>query len=431
MIRTNLRKLATAGSAIACAAIAGLSSGVLPGISPAAASESATLTKPAALGTPAALTTPVGLSTLAAHSAPAVTDAGPHNNALYGISCLKWTQCYAVGSRVAGNAANFRALAEEWNGRRWKVTSMPQPVTESRSLATAISCRSARRCVATGYHYSPSGSGYAPLAEYWNGKSWQIIQVRNPATTNSAFLNDVSCLAAAGCLAVGGSAGTNGDGAAIAERWTDGRWHFSRVPRPSGALATELDGIDCTGRDCVAVGMYEISSGRVLALAERWNGKSWHLLSAANARGTLSELDDVSCYSASLCMAVGESDWSQLRPLSELWENGRWRLVSGARMDGAALSGISCPDRRWCSAVGLDGNRPLTEVWKGRQWRVVPTAWAPGRQANELSQLSCGARTIRCVTVGARYRPGKSIGEATLAEWWNGRSWHLMATPNP
>jgi hypothetical protein len=414
MINTNLRMLATTGVAIACVAIAGLSSGILPGISAATASTPATMTAP-----------------MTARLAPAVTDGGAHNNALYGISCIKWTQCVAVGSRASGAATSFRPLAERWDGRSWKVVPMPRPADLSQALATAVSCSSARRCVATGYHYSASGNGYAPLAEYWDGRSWHIIQAINPATTNSAFLNDVSCQAFAGCLAVGGSTGPNGDGKAIAERWTHGRWHFSKVPQPSGAQATELQGISCTGRDCLAVGMYELASERVLALAERWNGRSWHLLPAASGPGSLTELQDVSCHAATLCMAVGENDWTQLRPLTELWEHGRWRHVSGGRVAGGSLSGISCPDLRWCSAVGLVGNRPLTEVWSGKRWRIVPTPWAPGRQANELSQLSCRTGSSRCVTVGARYKPDTSVREATLAEWWNGRSWHLMATPNP
>jgi hypothetical protein len=413
MINTNLRMLATTGLTIACVAIAGLSSGAL-------GTPSANAVAPPALTAPA--TARVG---------PTVSSGLAHNNALYGISCIKWTQCQAVGSRAAGAATNFTPLAEQWNGHRWKVLHMPGPGERPEALVTAISCRSADSCVATGYHYSNSGKGYAPLAEAWNGKSWHIIQELNPKTTLSAFLNDVSCQAFAGCLAVGGSTGSNGDGQAIAERWTDGGWHFSKVPQPSGAAATELDGISCTGRDCLAVGMYEVASGRVLALAERWNGKSWHLLPAASSAGSLSELQDVSCHSPTLCMAVGENDWTQLRPLTELWEHGHWRLVSGGRVAGGALSGISCPDVRWCSAVGLAGDRPLTEVWSGKGWRVVPTQWAPGRQANELSQLSCRTGLDRCLTVGARYRPGKSDGEVTLAEWWNGRSWHLMTTPNP
>jgi hypothetical protein len=70
-------------------------------------------------------------------------------------------------------------------------------------------------------------------------------------------------------------------------------------------------------------------------------------------------------------------------------------------------------------------------VWSGKKWRVVRTQLAPDNLVSELNQLSCGARTIRCVTVGARYRIGHSSDELTLGQWWDGRSWRLMPTPNP
>jgi hypothetical protein len=413
MINISVSRSAVAATAVTCTGVAALL-GIMPSGVPEAAANA-----------PAQLATPQKIAPLAA-------TASVHNNAFYAVSCLEWTQCLAVGSRAAGKAVNFRPLAARWNGKHWAVVSMPDPSNRTRALATAISCRSAGHCVATGYHYGLSGGGYAPLAEFWNGKTWRIIQRLNPSTTNSAFLNDVSCRAAAGCLAVGGSAGPNGNGQAIAERWTGSKWRFSRVPEPSGALATELNGISCTGRVCLAVGEYEIASSRIMALAERWNGTSWHLLPAVSERKMVSELAGVSCHTATSCMAVGDAESSTgLRPMAELWQDGRWRLVSGGQVNDGVFSGVSCPDLKWCVAVGLEGERQLAEVWSGRQWRVVGSQRGPGRPADEFSSLSCGAKTIRCLTVGARYEPGQSSGEATLGEWWNGRSWRLMATPNP
>jgi len=387
-------------------------------------------TSAAMASSPAALTSPKVVPALSAMS-PATAAGQVHNNALYGISCKKWTQCLAVGSRARGTAVNFRPLSEAWNGRHWKVVPMPGPTSRSRALATAISCKSPSDCVASGYHYSPTEGGYAPLAELWNGKSWHIIQQRSPATTSSSFLNDVSCLAYAGCLAVGGSAGANGNGQAIAERWTAGHWHFLKVPQPASAVATELDGIGCTGKYCMAVGMYEVSGGRVYAMTERWDGNSWNLLPAVSAQAPYTELNAVSCHTASVCMAVGDTDWTQTRPFSELWKNGHWRQVFGSRRAGGALTDVTCPDTNWCLAVGWANRKSLAELWSGKRWRVTTAQWAPGRQANELSQVSCPHGISWCATVGARYQPGQPSGEATLAEWWNGRSLRLMTTAGP
>jgi hypothetical protein len=82
-------------------------------------------------------------------------------------------------------------------------------------------------------------------------------------------------------------------------------------------------------------------------------------------------------------------------------------------------------------AVGAAGNRSLAEVWYGIDLRVVPTPAAGGLPADQLSELSCRTGNGRCVAVGDRYRPGQVFDDATLAEWWGGRAWHIMTTRNP
>src|ERR1700683_1264336 len=153
MLSTNLRTLATTGLTIAGVTIAGLASGILLNTYPATAG-----TTPAAMTVPTTAPATVRFGP----SGPAVASGHVHNNALYGISFLKWSQCLAVGSRATGSAVSFRPLAEQWNGRHWKVISMPGPTSLPRALVTAISCSSARNCVASGYHYHASGTGYAP-----------------------------------------------------------------------------------------------------------------------------------------------------------------------------------------------------------------------------------------------------------------------------
>jgi hypothetical protein len=422
---------------VACGLTAlGLAAGGLAGGSLAAGAAAAT--------TPATLSAPVGIApartlmptanapaAAAAAVRPAIANRLVLNNALYGVSCTSWKQCMAVGTRAGKVAVAFRPLAELWNGTRWRTVPMPGPVTLTRAQMSEVSCTSGRFCVAIGYHFSPGGKGYAVLAETWNGARWRIIQSRNRSGVKSAFLNAVSCRISGGCIAVGGSAGRSGEGQAIAEQWAHGRWRALPVRSPAGAVATELNGISCGRTFCVAVGLYSVASGQILTLAERWTGKSWQLLKSANARAPLSDLQDVSCNTSSLCMAVGFSDWTRERPMAELWMHGRWRLVAGGGLAGGSLSGISCPGPRRCIAVGFAGSNPLTEAWSGKNWRVLHTPRTSDRPANELNQLSCRTGSARCITVGARYKPGQFVQEATLAEWWNGKSWRVMATRNP
>jgi hypothetical protein len=365
--------------------------------------------------------------------APSIANQAAKNNVLYGVSCVTWSRCVAVGARVAGSALDFRPLAELWTGTRWQVMPTPAPTKLPRSLLAEISCQSRRDCVAVGYHYSAGGSGYALLAEHWNGQHWRIIQSVNPAGLQSAFFNGVTCAPKVGCIAVGGHSTRSGQGQGLVERWIGGHWHLMRLRWPAGARATELNGVSCYSGRCVAVGMYEDASGQqVLPLAERWTGRYWRLMRPAGSQASISILSDVSCGGPSTCMAVGVSEWAREFPLAEVWRNGRWQTVPGGKMAGGALGGVSCQVSTWCMAVGAAGNRPLTEAWFGVDWQVTQTPAISGRPpAGQLNQLSCRTGDGRCVTVGNRYSPGQTTGQATLAEWWNGNTWRLMSPRNP
>lgn len=364
---------------------------------------------------------------------PSIADHAVRNNLLYGVSCVTWSRCVAVGARVAGSALAFRPLAELWNGARWRVMPTPSPAKLPRALLAEVSCQSSRDCVAVGYHYSAGGSGYALLAEHWDGKNWRVTQSANPAGLRSAFFNGVTCAPKVGCIAVGGHSTRSGQGQELAERWTGGHWHLMRLRWPAKARATELNGVSCYQGRCVTVGMYENASGQqVLPMAERWTGRYWRLMHAASPQAQIGLLSDVSCGGPLTCMAVGVSEGANQLPFTELWRDNRWHLVQGGKVIGGTLSGVSCQLSTWCMAVGLAGKRPLTEAWFGVGWQVTKTPVISGEpSAGQLSQLSCRTHDGRCVTVGSRYPPGKVTGQATLAEWWDGNTWRQMRAVNP
>lgn len=362
-----------------------------------------------------------------------VTDASKptSSDALYGVSCTGWRQCMAVGSRAVGTGANIRPLAESWDGVKWRAVPMPGPAVSARAQVSQVSCRSKGDCVAVGYYVGPDSRDTVNLAEEWNGTSWRIILPIKPAYARSAFLNDVSCSNSAGCIAVGGYAGPSGNGRALAELWVRGRWQLLPVPVPPGARASELNGISCGSRHCMAVGAYKDASGHILTLAARLSGSSWRLLRPANSSQPITVLDNVSCQAATQCMAVGFFYGSRQVPFTELWAHGRWRPRPAGGLAAGVLTGISCPGPARCIAVGSAAGKPVAITWAGARWRVVRAAGASGRQASELNQLSCRTQTIRCIAVGAWYKPGTLAGRLALASAWNGRTWESMAAPNP
>jgi hypothetical protein len=359
--------------------------------------------------------------------APAAARQGNGTDALYGVSCLSWSRCVAVGTRLAGTSA-LRPLAERWTGKRWQVNAVPRPAKTAHAILSSISCQSRDDCVAVGYHY---GQRYQLLAEAWNGRRWKIIGSANPAGQFSAFFNAVACQRRLGCVAIGGHSGRSGNGHALAERWVSGHWQVLKLRTPAGARATELNGVSCDGGRCMAVGEYLDANGRGWTLAERWNGKSWQLLRSVSVRAPLSVLYDVSCETAKVCMAVGGSQWSRQYPLAEIWRDGRWQRVFGGKVPGGVLNGVSCAVKFGCMAAGTRGSKPLTEGWFGRNWQVTHATKGSRGLTGALSALSCRTGKHRCVTVGARFAPAAPSAQTTLAEWWGGQSWRVMATRNP
>jgi hypothetical protein len=116
--------------------------------------------------------------------------------------------------------------------------------------------------------------------------------------------------------------------------------------------------------------------------------------------------------------------------------------------DGDLLRAVSCPDSRWCVAVGWDQTVPATwyrtliEVWNGRRWSVVPSPNISRVQNDQLTGVSCSS-TSSCMAVGyvgsslpkngvATNEPTGYLGKwETLTEIWDGRTWSVVPSPNP
>jgi hypothetical protein len=363
---------------------------------------------------------------------PATANTTTTDNALSGVSCTGWAHCLAVGSRATTATTAGSPLAEQWNGSTWQVVPMPAPAGLPGAQVSRVSCLSDTYCLAVGHARRSDGLGFTTLAESWNGSGWHVIQADDPVTARSAFLDDVSCGSLAGCIAVGGHSRRPGGVNALAELWVGGRWRVLRVRWPHDALASQLDGISCAGLRCMAVGLYENTSGQILTLAERWTGKAWRWQRPADPVAPITELGDIACPTANLCLAIGFSQLYRQEPVAELWQNGGWQLVPTVRLADAFLDGISCSTRTWwCIAVGSQGRQSLTEVWSGKRWQVLADPKTDAVKAGELSQVSCQAGPTRCISVGDQVESARPAREATFAQWWDGASWHVMTTINP
>jgi hypothetical protein len=309
-------------------------------------------------------------------------------------------------------------------GSGWSVQRIPSPRHPQYSQLMAVSCASARLCVAVG----DSGSDQVALIERWNGIRWAVQSAFRPRKANSV-LDGVSCASARMCIAVGYWYTTFSQNVLV-ERWNGTKW--TREATPAGAKPdSDLDGVSCTSTSsCTAVGFYYPHSNSVASLAERWNGRRWKLQRTPNPSGEGAFLA-VSCASAKACTAVGVRGGIDLNsgPLAERYNGTKW-IVEATPDPNSQLTGVSCASASSCTAVGYtytSSQVTFAEQWDGHDWTTQPTP--NGTQPNNhLAAVSC-ASPRACTAVGQTQGNPFSGPAETLAERWNGTDWTIQSTP--
>jgi hypothetical protein len=322
----------------------------------------------------------------ATQSTPNATTAV--SSVLNGVSCPTATDCVAVGKDTNSSGRGY-ALAEQWNGTAWTLQSVPNPPSAKKYSAASlsgVSCPTATDCMAVGTASNKSGAQLA-LIEQWNGTRWAIQSVPNPQFTNQSFLNGVSCSTETACTAVGQFNTSTGGQFTLTERWNGKSWTVQSTPITAKG-PSELNGVSCpSATTCIAVGDY---GTHFISLIERWDGKSWAIQSTPKPVGYP---QSVSCSSSTACIAVGAQD-------VERWDGTSWTIQTST-ITLADPYGVSCPSTTLCVAVGSQGSSSLTlaEEWNGEIWSAQSTA-SPSDTFNGLAGVDCSSST-RCTAVGS------------------------------
>jgi hypothetical protein len=342
---------------------------------------------------------------------------------LAGVSCPQST-CEAVGSFT--DNVGVHLLAERRSNGAWALQGIPDPAGSISPSFNDVSCKSASMCVAVG-RYATSTTTVS-LAEAWNGSSWTAQATPNPTGATTTELAAISCPTLTACIAVG-DADASGSPQVLAERWNGASWSILSVPVPGGTTQSALKDVACTSAtSCVAVGSF-FNGTDTLTLAEVWNGSSWSIQSTPNPTGaTFSELDGVSCTSASACTAVGFG-------FAERWNGTSWALQTIARPPGvteAQLDRVSCTTPTACTAVGGYYDHEavqqlVVEAWNGTKWQVQQAPITTSSDSSLLYDVFCGAPTS-CTAVGSYHDP--VTGDRSLAEL-EALRWQLQNTPQP
>jgi alpha-tubulin suppressor-like RCC1 family protein len=282
--------------------------------------------------------------------------------------------------------------------------------------------------------------GDAGLINVSSASEWQLHASPNVEGSSESALAGTSCVSSTSCEAVGSDANSAGVGVTLAEHWNGSEWSIQSTPNPNAAKSSELEAVSCiSASSCEATGSYENSSGVKVALAERWNGSEWSLQQTAYLEGAKeAKLSGVSCASATACTAVGNyknASGTHL-PLAEHWDGTRWEAQTMPNPEGSQntiLYSVSCTSATACEAAGYyvqtkGGAAPLAERWDGAKWTVQSTPNPAGSQDSYLTGVSCSTANA-CTATGLWVNASSTT--VTLAERWDGSKWAIQSTPNP
>ena len=162
---------------------------------------------------------------------------------------------------------------------------------------------------------------------------------------------------------------------------------------------------------------------------------SWSIVSSPNRTPGGNMLSDVSCVTASFCMAVGSSG-TGTATLAEPWNGSSWSIANTPPLptgtSGGSLSGVSCPSDGFCVAVGDyysqtsgGSSGEIADTWNGSSWSIANIPPLPTATTSFLSGVSCPSVGF-CMVVGNYYN---SSGGGMLADTWNGSAWSAVAAP--
>jgi hypothetical protein len=269
------------------------------------------------------------------------------------------------------------------------------------------------------------------------GRRSTAMSRRTRLSATVAALMVASIFGSVGLLPVSVGAVSPSHAQLVAAGKSTSPWKVQKTPNLKESLGSALSDVSCiSATSCVAVGDHENSDGDTLTLAEVWNGATWKIQKTPNPTGSTSNtLSGVSCTVASICTAVGGYDDGFQFVLAEVWNGTAWKIQkmptpTNFGESGGDLSSVSCGSASACAAVGYSGvlNTSFSEVRDGSTWTIQPIPNPAELGASDLYGVSCTSPTS-CTAVG--YFLSSSFVDTTLAEVWDGAAWTIQTTPSP
>ncbi len=192
----------------------------------------------------------------AAQNVPQVVPRATGDDAtLTGVSCLSRAFCVSSGFYIAlAKGGTVFGLAEVWNGRQWSTRTVSGFSSGNSDVldAIAVSCGTPSTCMLVGEHFS-NPSRPVQFAEIAGGLGSAPLIWNNPAGAKWSVLDDVKCMGATFCMAVGTYSATAHGGRVLTQLWNGSKWRRLATPSPAKSLNSDLGELYClSASDCLA-----------------------------------------------------------------------------------------------------------------------------------------------------------------------------------
>jgi hypothetical protein len=294
------------------------------------------------------------------HGAWSSEGEGAVDSGLTSISALSDTDMWAVGYKSG------LTLAVRGDGTSWREVATPNPPGDGYAQLNAVSMDRSHDAWAVGESGSdPISFPRYSLIEHWNGKTWQIVEGRNPGT-QTTLLRGVAALAPNDVWAVG-----EADGGGLVEHWNGRKWSIASTDGPM-LSAVSAD----SPTDVWVVGAWYESNQA--PFAEHWDGSSWKTTPVSGPKAD-NYLIGVKALAPDDVWAVGaaqQADYGRTAPLTEHWDGSSWRVVDSPNPpdhDNLLLSvDADSATNVWATGVrgfGLRTVDGITMHWDGQRWR--------------------------------------------------------------
>jgi hypothetical protein len=307
-----------------------------------------------------------------------------------------------------------------------------------------VSCPADGSCVAVGSYADDNGDRQGLIETLSGGQltaTTAPLAGLSPAAAGNpqVALFDVRCPVAGWCLADGQYVDVSGKTDLLAEVLDNGSWSATTLPltglNPApdpSTVRAGLSSMSCPAQGaCVLVGAYADSSFSNQPLTEQLAGGVWTSQTAPidtlSPAATTGQLFDVSCPSAGVCTAVGDTDGAE-GDLVETLSSGTWTpsspslagLTPTATPRSGALTNVSCPSTGACTEVGTYEDQTLSTqglIVTGASQNTTAvdlTNIKPPADSNPLFGFDGLACFATCIAVGGYTSSGGSGRPPTI-----------------